>query len=76
MRIPALRAARSFRNDAAPGSTYVQPRIGWYCGYTVCVLYQGVTYVRHFPGQYILEPILWWKEMSAYVIEAVGLLNE
>ena len=30
MRIPAFRAARSFKNGAAPGSAYVQPRIGWY----------------------------------------------
>ena len=30
MRIPAFRAVRSFKNGAAPGSTYVQLRIGWY----------------------------------------------
>ena len=43
MRIPAYRAARSFRNGAAPGSTYVPSRVGWYCGCSICALWQGVT---------------------------------
>ena len=42
MRIPVYRVARSFRNGAAPGSTYVQPWVG-YCGYIICAMWQGVT---------------------------------
>ena len=39
MRIPAFRAARSFKNGAAPGSTYVQPRIEWYLWlYSMCIV--------------------------------------
>ena len=39
MRIPAFRAARSFKNGAAPGITYVQPRIGWYLWlYSMCIV--------------------------------------
>ena len=39
MRIPVFRAAHSFRNGAAPGSTYVQPRIGWYLWlYSMCIV--------------------------------------
>ena len=39
MRIPAFRAARSFKNGIAPGSTYVQPRIGWYLWlYSMCIV--------------------------------------
>ena len=39
MRIPAFRAARSFKNGAAPGSVYVQPRIGWYLWlYSMCIV--------------------------------------
>ena len=39
MRIPAFRAARSFKIGAAPGSTYAPPRIGWYSWlYSVCIV--------------------------------------
>ena len=39
VRIPAFRAARSFKNGAALGSTYVQPRIGWYWWlYSMCIV--------------------------------------
>ena len=39
MRIPAFRAARSFKNGAAPGGTYVQPRIGRYLWlYSMCIV--------------------------------------
>ena len=39
MRIPAFRAACSFKNGAAPGSTYVQPWIGWYLWlYSMCIV--------------------------------------
>ena len=65
MRIPAFQAARSFKNDAAPGSAYVQPRIGWYLWlYSMCIVARG-------------DFVLSWsvlKELSANVIEAVGLI--
>ena len=39
MRIPAFRAARSFKNGAAPGSAYVQPRIVCYLWlYSMCIV--------------------------------------
>ena len=39
MWIPAFRAARSFKNGAAPGNAYVQPRIGWYLWlYGMCIV--------------------------------------
>ena len=34
-----FRAARSFKIGAAPGSAYVQPRIGWYLWlYSMCIV--------------------------------------
>ena len=39
--------------------------LGGICGYTVCVLWQGVTSSFHWSVQ---------KELSANVIEAVGLI--
>ena len=45
MRIPAYQVARSFRNGVAPGSTYVQPWVGWYCGYIICA---GTSFVQCF----------------------------
>ena len=74
MRIPAFRAARSFKNGTAPGSTYVQPRIGWYLWlYSMCIVARR-DFVCPFPGWYIPGPVLWGKELSANVIEAVGLI--
>ena len=74
MRIPAYRAACSFGNAAAPGSTYIPSRAGWYCGYTICALWQGVTsFVLSLVGVY-------WnlscgeRNWLQNVIETVGLL--
>ena len=73
MRIPAYRAARSFRNGAAPGS-YVASRVGWYYGYTICALWQGVT-------SFVLSLVgIYWnlsrgeRNWLRNVIETVGLL--
>ena len=70
MWVPAFRAARSFKNGAASGSAYVQPRIGWYLWlYSMCIVAR-----RDFVLSWSV-----WKELSANVlsanvIEAVGLI--
>ena len=76
MRISAFRAARSFRNGASPGST-LRTAADWVVLwlYSMCIVARR-GFVCPFPAQYILEPVLWRKELSANVIEAVGLLNE
>ena len=56
---PGVRAARSFKNGAAPGSTYVQPRIGWYLWlYSMCIVARR-DFGCPFPGWYIPRPVLW-----------------
>ena len=35
-----------------------------------------MVYVGSFPGQFILEPVVWQKRLSANGIEAMGLRKE
>ena len=70
MRIPAFRAARSFKNGAAPGSAYVQPRIGWHLWlYSMCIVAR-----RDFILSWSVQKELSANVLSANVIEAVGLI--
>ena len=75
MRIPAFRAARSFEMAPLPVVSKYSRGLGGICGYTVCVLWQGVT-------SFVLSLVGTYRELSCgernslrmNVIEAVGLI--
>ena len=70
MRIPAFRAARSFKDGAAPGSPYVQPRIGWCLWlYSMCIVAR-----RDFVFSWLVKKELSANVLSENVIETAGLI--